>query len=93
MGRRLRHEPMYLSNMRQETDKMDGYILGTTQSHGGPGMVRAGDYGNYTMVKHRYGYSNGKGPPPLRTRYDSGEQTGPSPFPIQMRQLDGLNQR
>lgn len=91
MAARLRHKPMWLSNLRQETDKMDGYIIGTTESHGGPGMVRAADYGNYKMVKHKYGYSNGKGPPPLRTRYDSGEMNGPGPFPAFMKMLDGVN--
>ena len=91
MGARLRHNAFQISKMRHDFDIMDGYILGTSDSHGGLGMVRAAEYGNYTMVKHRYGYSNGKGPPPLRTRYDSGEQQGPGPFPGLMKNLNGVN--
>ena len=89
---------LYKMDMNVLDDPMEKYIrekdldtFTTRDNATALGISRADKYGYYTMLTHSYGYSNGKGPSILRTRYDVGENLGAKQIGKVLSSLDGLN--
>lgn len=108
MASRLRYSDFEISNIRENLDLMDEYILRTTvhgehkienarlrrereNIAGGEGFVRAEGFGRYSMVKHNYGYSNGRGKVELDLRQGSRTGLGIGMYGNWKRSFDGLN--